>query len=232
MTEVEKRLSACLFDLDGVIVDTFGYHFQAWQRMSRQLGFELTREMHDDLAGLSRMACLEKILERGNIYISEAEKLYWADIKNRWYLELIADMRPEETLPGVREFLETLRQDNIRAALISSSQNATTVLRSIRIEAYFDKVLDGNLIKKAKPHPERYLLAAEMLRLTPADCLVFEDTLSGIYAAKAGGFKVVGVGAHPALAAADLVLSSFEHLNLSELATWFARHPARQVSAS
>ncbi|MEY3248703.1 MAG: beta-phosphoglucomutase, partial [Bacteroidota bacterium] len=186
----------------------------------------------DDLTGLSRMACLEKILERGNIYISEAEKLYWADIKNRWYLELIAEMRPEETLLGVREFLETLRQENVRAALVSSSQNATTVLRSIHIETYFDKVLDGNLIKKAKPHPERYLLAAETLRLTPADCLVFEDTLSGIHAAKAGGFKVVGVGAHPALAAADLVLPGFEHLNLSELAAWFARHPARQVSAS
>jgi beta-phosphoglucomutase len=178
------------------------------------------------------MACLEKILERGNIYISDAEKLYWADIKNRWYQELIAEMRPEETLPGVREFLRTLRQENIRTAIISSSQNATTVLRSTQIESYFDKVIDGKLIKKAKPHPERYLLAAETLRLTPADCLVFEDTLSGIFAAKAGGFKVVGVGANPALAAADHVLPGFEHLHFSELAAWFARHAARQVSAS
>jgi beta-phosphoglucomutase len=232
MMEVEKRLKACLFDLDGVVVDTFGYHFQAWQRTARQLGFELTREMHNELAGLSRMACLEKILDWGNIYISEAEKLYWSDIKNRWYVELISGMRPDETLPGVREFLQTVRQNDIRTALISSSTNAGAVLQSTRMDAYFDIVIDGNLIKKPKPHPERYLLAANALHLAPADCLVFEDSIPGIHAAKAGGFSVVGIGLDPVSAAADLVLPGFKHINLFELCAWFAHPPLRQASVS
>jgi beta-phosphoglucomutase len=232
MIEVEKRLKACIFDLDGVVVDTFSYHFQAWKRMARQLGFDLTWEMHEELAGLSRMACLEKILDWGNIYISEAEKLYWADIKNNWYVELIAGMRPEEALPGVREFLSAVRRADILTALVSSSKNAGTVLHSTKMEAYFDIVIDGNLIKKPKPHPERYLLAADALQVSPMDCLVFEDTAAGLQSARAGGFRVVGIGVDPALKAADFVFSDFESISLTNLSAWFTHSPSRQASVS
>ena len=232
MTEVNKRLKACLFDLDGVVVDTFEYHFQAWQRTALQLGFELTWEMHEELAGLSRMACLEKILEWGNIYISEAEKLFWADVKNNWYVELIAGMRPEETLPGVREFLTSIRHAGILTALVSSSKNAGVVLASTKMDAFFDVVIDGNLIKKSKPHPERYVLAADALQLSPTDCLVFEDTKAGVQSAKAGGFKVVGIGHAMALSQADLVYPNFDTILFGELSSWFSLHSSRQASVS
>jgi beta-phosphoglucomutase len=232
MTEVDKRLKACLFDLDGVVVDTFEYHFQAWQRMARQLGFELTWEMHEELAGLSRMACLEKILEWGNIYISEAEKLFWADVKNNWYVALIAGMRPEETLPGVRDFLTIIRQAGIRTALVSSSKNAGAVLNSTEMDSYFDVVIDGNLIKKAKPHPERYLLAADALQLSPSDCLVFEDTKAGIQSARTGGFRVVGIGPDLARSHADHIYPNFAAIRFDELSSWFSLHSSCQASIS
>lgn len=211
-----SHFAGFIFDLDGVLVDTRPYHFKAWQRLALEMGFELQEHHNEELRGLSRMASLEKIMEWGNLYASDAEKLFWSDVKNNWYIDLISRMKPSEVLPGVLDFLESTRKEGIRMAVVSSSKNARAVLRSVELEHYFAAVIDGNFAKKVKPAPDCFLLAAQTLRIQPAACLVFEDAPVGVEAARKGGFSTVAVGRYAHLCGADWEISGFEHLSLEQ----------------
>lgn len=219
MTDGTQNISGCIFNMDGVIVDTGKYHYQAWRRMANQFGFDFTKEQHSELKGLSRMASLEKILEWGNIYMPEAEKMHWADVKNNWYIGLISNMKPSEVLPGVLLFLRQVRDSGRLTALSSASKNARPVLKATNLEIYFDVILDGNEVKKQKPDPSCFLMAANALNLSPAECLVFEDSPPGIEAAIRGGFTAIGIGKQEDLPTAHLVVSRFENLNFNTLLT-------------
>jgi beta-phosphoglucomutase len=98
-------VKALLFDLDGVIVDTAIYHYQAWRRMANTLGFDITEEFNEQLKGISRTESLEIILNHGGVTVSEDHKLELASQKNEWYLELVSQMTPANILPGVTAFL-------------------------------------------------------------------------------------------------------------------------------
>lgn len=217
MTGTAQQIKGCIFNLDGVIVDTTRYHFQAWQRLAVQLGFDLPKQISSELKGIGRIASLEKVLSLGNIYMPEAEKMHWADVKHNWYLDLVANMKPGEVLPGVLFFLRQLRESGIKTAVVSASQNAKAVLKSTKIESFFDLILDGSVIKKPKPDPQGFLLAAFELNLAPAQCAVFEDSDLGIKTALFGGFSVIGVGKDSELSNAHLVVQSFENVNINAL---------------
>lgn len=201
-----------IFDLDGVLVDTRPYHLAAWSRLAAQLGVEIDASHNEVLRGLSRMESLEKILEWGNLYCSEAEKLHWSDVKNNWYIDSITRMSPEEVLPGVRSFLEKCKRAGKRTAVVSSSKNARRVLKSTELDPLFDEVVDGTMFKKPKPAPDVFLVAAALLGCTPSSCVVFEDAPSGVSAARKEGFWTVGVGIHRALCDSDWKISGFEYL--------------------
>ncbi|MDQ1088894.1 MULTISPECIES: beta-phosphoglucomutase [unclassified Siphonobacter] len=210
-------LKACLFDLDGVIVDTAIYHYKAWRRMANELGFDFTEHQNEQLKGVSRMESLELILGWGGVTLSDEEKNKWATQKNEWYLEYIHQMTPDEILPGVKDFLESLRKADIGIGLGSASKNARLILEQIGMIDSFDVIIDGTHITKSKPDPEVFLLGAKAFNLPPADCVVFEDAVAGIEAAHRGGMKAVGVGSAEVLTEADIVISSFTETSLSKL---------------
>jgi beta-phosphoglucomutase len=205
-------IQGLIFDLDGVLVDTRPYHLAAWSRLAAQLGVEIDASHNEVLRGLSRMDSLEKILEWGNLYCSEAEKLHWSDVKNNWYIDSITRMTPEEVLPGVRDFLAVCKSEGKKIAVVSSSKNARRVLKSTHLEPFFDAVVDGTMFKKPKPAPDVFLVASELLGCPPDSCVVFEDAPNGVAAAKQEGFWTVGVGIHRALCESDWRISGFEHL--------------------
>ena len=211
------KIKACLFDLDGVIVDTAIYHFQAWRRLANELGFDFTEHQNEQLKGVSRMESLDLILGWGNVTLSEEEKLNWATRKNDWYLDLVKEMTPKEVLPGVKKFLVLLRENNIKIALGSASKNAKLILERIEMLPYFDAIIDGNRITKSKPDPEVFLLGAEATNCEPEECVVFEDAVAGVKAGKSGGMRVIGVGQPDILIEADLVISGFEKMTLEML---------------
>jgi beta-phosphoglucomutase len=212
-----KTTKACLFDLDGVIVDTAIYHFQAWRRLANELGFDFTEHQNEQLKGISRMESLELILKWGNVSLSEEEKLEWAARKNAWYLELVMKMTPEEVLKGVPEFLKALRANGIKIALGSASKNSRLILEKINMIDYFDAIIDGNNITKGKPNPQVFLLGAEATNCEPYDCVVFEDAVAGVQAGKAGGMRVIGVGDKEILREADFVIKGFEEMTIERL---------------
>ncbi len=217
MADLSDHIKGCIFNLDGVIVDTAKHHYTAWRRLANQLDFDFSIQQHEALRGLSRMASLEKILEWGDVYMTEAEKLHWSDVKNNWYVELISDLKPADVLPGALLFLRQVKEAGLKIALSSASRSARSVLRNIRLESYFDVIIDGYNIRKVKPDPESFLLAAQALGLKPAECLIFEDAALGVWAGLAGGFTVVGIGNPEYLPKAHLVIPGFEDLTLNDL---------------
>jgi len=183
-----------IFDLDGVIVTTDDCHYRAWKRMADEEGIDFDRSINERLRGVSRMDSLSIILERAGKPYTEAQKEEMAARKNRYYVDLISALTPKDILPGALEVVNTLKAKGIKVAIGSSSRNTPIILRQIGLDNTFDAVSDGNQITHSKPHPEVFLLAAKLLELPPADCLVVEDADAGIEAALAGGMKALGVG--------------------------------------
>src|ERR1700744_5160037 len=158
-----STIKACLFDLDGVIVDTAVYHYKAWKRLAAEMGIDFTEHDNERLKGVSRMRSLEIILESGGVTKTEAEKEELATRKNNWYVDMINQMTPAEVLPGAKEFLEACRAAGIKTALGSASKNSSTILERIGLSDLFDVIVDGNHVSKAKPDPEVFLQGAQKL---------------------------------------------------------------------
>lgn len=207
-------MKACIFDLDGVIVDTAKYHYLAWQKLARELGFFFSEKDNEQLKGISRMASLDILLGIGGIEAEKEEKERMAAQKNKCYLDYVMQMTPGEVLPGVRDFLSALRQSGIKIALGSASKNAKTILQRTEITPFFDAIADGNNVTKAKPDPEVFLKAAGLLHIPASDCLVFEDAVAGIEAAHRAGMKCIGVGDPVILSEADKVIPGFQQLTI------------------
>ncbi|MBK8805254.1 MAG: beta-phosphoglucomutase [Bacteroidales bacterium] len=208
-------LKACIFDLDGVIVDTAKFHFLAWKKISNDLGFDIDHHFDEKIKGVGRSRCVDILLEHGKIEKSEQDKIQIADEKNALFLEYVSTITEADILPGVSNFLQQLDDNNIPFALGSASKNAPLILRKIGLYDRFKVIIDGNVISKAKPNPEVFLRGAQEMNILPQDCVVFEDAVNGVEAAKNGGFYCVGVGQKEILSTADICIESF-----TELSTW------------
>jgi beta-phosphoglucomutase len=200
-------IKACIFDLDGVIVDTAHYHFLAWQRLAKELGVDLTEKENERLKGVSRMQSLQIILDMGKITLAKDRKESLADRKNEWFVEYIEAMKPDEIFPGVVPLITAIKKKGIKVALASSSRNAPRVIELLGIGKLFDAVVDGSMIVDTKPDPEIFMLTAQKLNIKPADCLVFEDAEAGVEAAIRAGMKCVGVGSASVLGKANMVVA-------------------------
>jgi beta-phosphoglucomutase len=211
-----NNIKACIFDLDGVIVDTAVYHYKAWKRLANSLGFDFTEHQNEQLKGVSRVRSLELILGWGGVTKTSAEQEVLATQKNTWYMEMVNQMKPDEILPGAKEFILICRAAGIKTALGSASKNSMTILDKIGITNLFDAVIDGNKVSKAKPDPEVFLQGAIELSVEPEECVVFEDAIAGVEAAKVGHMKVVGIG-QPGVLDADLVITGLDKMTLDKL---------------
>lgn len=208
---------AFIFDLDGVIVDTAKYHFLAWKKIATELGIEFTEEHNELLKGVSRVRSLDIILELGNKKASQEDKNKWLTQKNEDYLSQLVDMDASEILPGVFKVLQFLKEKNQPIALGSASKNARPILEKTGILSYFDAVVDGNDVTNAKPDPEVFLIAAELLKVKPEDAIVFEDSVAGIQAANIAMMTSIGIGNETILHEAKYVFRDFNAINQSFL---------------
>ncbi|NMM49985.1 beta-phosphoglucomutase [Marinigracilibium pacificum] len=211
------EVKACIFDLDGVIVDTAKYHYLAWKRLAEELGINFTEEDNEELKGVSRMDSLDIILKKGNKEISQERKDELAAKKNDWYLEFVNEMTPGDELPGTLDFLKTLKQNDIKIGLGSSSKNAKLCLTLLDMMDFFDVIVDGTMITKAKPDPQIFLMGAEQLGVAVENTIVFEDAVAGIEAAQNGGFLTVGIGNPDVLNKATIVKPSLAEVTIKEL---------------
>jgi beta-phosphoglucomutase len=212
-----SAMSACLFDLDGVIVDTAKYHFIAWRQIARELGFEFTGKDNERLKGVSRTRSLEILLDVGGVMLDEAAKTALAAKKNDLYLSYVMKMTPAEILPGADVFLIACHKAGLKTALATASRNAAVIIDLLKIASLFDAVVDGNKVTCTKPDPEVFLNCATELGVAPGDCVVFEDAEAGIEAALAGGMLAIGIGDPVILSKADLVVPGLDKLSLARV---------------
>ena len=193
-------MKAVIFDLDGVLVSTDEYHFQAWKQLANEENIYFDRKINERLRGVSRMDSLEIILERSRISYRDEEKKTLASRKNGYYISNIENLTPNDMLPGALVSINRLKEAGKLIAIGSSSKNTLLILEKLGIKEYFDAIVDGNQIKNSKPDPEVFLLGAEKMNVKPEECLVVEDAASGVEAGKSAGMKVLGVGSaknHP-----------------------------------
>lgn len=210
-------IKACIFDLDGVIVDTAKYHFLAWKRLASELGVNLTEHDNEKLKGVSRMQSLQIILDMAKTQLSEAKKNALAERKNDWFVDYIESMKPDEVFPGVVKLITDMRRKGLKVALASSSKNAPRVIELLGIGHLFDVIVDGSMILDTKPDPEIFLLSAQKLGVKPATCVVFEDAEAGVEAAIRAGMKCVGIGSPKNLGNANKVLANTADFKLDDL---------------
>ena len=208
-----ENIKGIIFDLDGVIVFTDQYHYQAWKKLADRLGAAFDEKINDRLRGVSRMESLNIVLERyqGPAF-TEEEKLALAAEKNAAYVELLQQMSPASVTDDVRETLKTLRQRGYLLSVGSSSRNTKLILERTELTKYFDAVSDGTNITRSKPDPEVFVKAAEFLGLPSENCAVVEDAHAGIDAAKAAGMLAVGIGPAASYEKTDYPICKFSDL--------------------
>lgn len=202
-----------IFDLDGVIVFTDKFHYQAWKAIADEMGIYFDEQINHRLRGVSRMDSLDIILERyEGAPLSQDEKNALAEKKNNIYRELLQSMSPADVTDEVRNTLKELRNRGIKISLGSSSKNAKFILEKVELIDLFDAISDGTNITKSKPDPEVFLKGAEFLELEPKDCVVVEDADAGIEAAVAGGMHPAGIGEARDYAKTEYRLDTFSDL--------------------
>ncbi len=213
-----------VFDMDGVIVDSNRVHRDAWIRYNRGFGLDTTEAMLQFMYGKRN----DEIVRRyfGEDLDAEEVERRGAD-KERMYREMIAGKVETMLTPGLRSFLDRHSSAPMAVASNAEPANVQFILRESGLASYFRAVVDGHQVSRPKPFPDVYLRAAELLETPPGRCIVFEDSYSGVEAARAAGMKVVGVSStHAELPGAELVIDDFLS---GELESWL-KSQVRDVS--
>ena len=214
---INKLNRAFIFDLDGVITETSEYHFMAWKTVCKKIGYDLTRKKNEELKGVNRKKCLDMIMEWGNIRLSEKEIESLLETKNNIYKDYIKDLNENDVCEGVLNFINDAIKNNIKIALYSASRNAKRILCQLKIIDLFTVIIDGNNVSNAKPDPEGFKIAADLTKTNTKDCVVFEDSISGIEGANKLNMYTVGIGSRDVLKNADVVYKGFKNLKIKDI---------------
>jgi beta-phosphoglucomutase len=198
---------ALIFDMDGVIVDSNPLHRDSWTEFNRRHGLATTDVMLERMYGRRNDQIVRDFF--GDSLPADQVAAYGA-AKEEIYREM-AGARLEETLvPGVRSFLERYRDVPMALATNAEPANVNFILDRAGLRPYFRVVVDGHQVTHPKPHPEVYLRAAELLEIAPRNCIVFEDSYTGVAAAKAAGMRIAGIGTtHDNLPGVDVMADNF-----------------------
>jgi beta-phosphoglucomutase family hydrolase len=181
---------ALIFDMDGVIVNSNPVHTEAWTRFNLRHGVETTDAMIQRMYGRRND---EIVRDYFGSELSDAEVAARGQAKEAVYREMIADRVEQMLVPGLRPFLERHRGLPMAVASNAEPENVYFVLDRAGLRPYFRAVVDGHQVHNPKPHPDVYLLAAQLLGVAPERCIVFEDSHSGAAAGTAAGMRVIGL---------------------------------------
>jgi len=210
------QFKGAIFDLDGVIVDTVGVHFKAWEKMFSEYGKQFTFEDYKQkVDGIPRMQGAKAVLPD-----LSAEELEKAAQKKQGYFLGFLETEGVKIYESTLNLVKQLRQDNIKLAVISSSKNCLPILKKAQIDGLFEVIVTGLDTIRGKPEPDIFLLACQRLGLQPGECIVFEDAVLGVESAKKGNFSCVGIDRYnnpSRLSGADLIVSDLSEITLDKL---------------
>ena len=212
------KINAVLFDLDGVLVSTDEFHYRSWKRLCDEEGFTFfDHEFNHQFRGVARMECVELLTKASGKAFTVTQKTEIAERKNRYFIESLAAVTPDQLLPGSLATLKDLRKRGVKTAVASNSRNAQTIIDRVGIGHLLDAVVDGYQIQNSKPDPEVFLLAARLVSVPPVECLVVEDAVAGIEAAQRAGMKHIGIGTRDRLPNAEVVITDLSAITVDDL---------------
>ncbi|MEJ6952123.1 beta-phosphoglucomutase [Natronospora cellulosivora (SeqCode)] len=212
---INKNIEAFIFDLDGVITDTAEFHFLAWKRLAEEEGISFTRQDNEKLRGVSRRKSLE-ILLNGKV-VSEVKMQEMMNQKNNYYQDYVKTISSDDLLPGIKEILDYLKENDYKLAVASASKNAKEVIENLEITDSFEHISDGFSVENTKPAPDLFLYTAEKLKVKTKNCVVIEDAESGVEAAIKAGMITVGVGPKERVGKADFRYDQVIDINIEEI---------------
>jgi beta-phosphoglucomutase len=210
-------IKGIIFDLDGVLVSTDEFHYYAWKMIADRENIYFDREINHRQRGVSRMESLGILLESSEKSYTDAQKNEMADTKNNEYRNLLKQLTPDDVLPGTLKILYQLKSRGIKLAVGSSSKNTPIILERTGLSKWFNAIADGNDITASKPDPQVFLIAAERLGLHVEDCLVVEDAIVGIEAARRANMSVLGIGNEQTMPGVNPCVASLEEINVEEI---------------
>jgi beta-phosphoglucomutase len=208
---------ALIFDLDGVIVDSMPMHTVAWRAYLESLGIsnnDIENQMHGRRNDEIVNALIGADLPPDEVFRHGAEK-------ERLFREMLLPQLEQHIVPGVREFLAATNGTPRAVASNAEPANIDLVLDGAGLRPYFSVVVDGHQVSRPKPWPDMYLRAAELLKTPPRNCVILEDSATGIAAARAAGARVAGIGTHTMdLVGVDVLVRDFRDPVLSQWLEW------------
>lgn len=213
-----NKNKAVIWDMDGVIADTAPYHLRAWQEVFRKRGKNYPDDAFRGNFGKRNDDIIQSILG-SQISAEEIEAI--ATEKEASFREKArGNIKP---LPGAIELLRSLREHGFSLAMGSSAtvENIRLITRELGIEGVFQVIVSGKEVTEGKPGPQCFLLAAEKLGAAPQDCVVIEDAIAGVTAAKRAGMRCIAVtntSPKTKLAEADLVVDTLETVTANDVA--------------
>ncbi|MDD2382059.1 MAG: HAD family phosphatase [Mariniphaga sp.] len=207
---------AVIFDMDGVIVDSEPIHQECEKKMFDLLGIQVSKEEHNTFMGSTDENMWYKLAKTYNLPIRVDEAI---QMKKKLYLEHIMHETTIEPIPGVTELIGCLNRYGYLLALASSSPHNQIgyILSHFKIKHFFHAIVSGEDMKNGKPHPDIFLKAAEYIEISPAECVVIEDSTNGVLAAKNAGMKCIGFlhsnSGSQNLSKADYIIHAFDELS-------------------
>ncbi len=213
----ENRLEAVLWDLDGVIADTGEYHYRAWQGIFGKKGVTFTKEDFMRHFG-QRHDTIIKFALGDDLSAEEFNAV--TEEKQKEYRRIVSENI--KALPGAIELIKSLNENNIKTAIASSAplENIDIIIKGLKIQNCFQAIAWGTEVDEGKPSPQIFLLAAGKLGVKPGNCVVIEDAIAGVTAAKTAGMKCLAVtNSHPvdSLRQADYIVNSLEKVGINDL---------------
>lgn len=181
---------ALIFDMDGVLVDSNPAHREAWIAFNRSFGLDTTEEMLQRMYGRRNDQIVRDYFGPG---LSEQEVFRRGAAKEELYRTMIEPRLERMLVPGLRPFLANFRRVPMAVASNAEPENVSFLLDRADLRQFFPVVVDGHQVRRPKPDPEIYLKAAQCLQTAPENAIVFEDSFSGVKAARSAGMRVVGV---------------------------------------
>jgi beta-phosphoglucomutase len=181
---------ALVFDMDGVIVDSNPLHRESWALFNSRYGVETTEAMQQRMYGRRND---EIVRDFFGGELPPQEVAARGKAKEKLYREMFAARVEDVLVPGIRQFLERHKDIPMGLASNAEPENVALVLDRAALRPYFRAVVDGHQVQNPKPHPDVFLRVAELLQVKPANCIVFEDSFSGVAAAVAAGMRVIGL---------------------------------------
>lgn len=206
----------CIFDFDGVVMDSEKYHHLAWEELAHEIGVEFTYEEYLPFKSAGRQVVIPYLLNKAGIAVTDQLYKKYSDLREEKIQRTLLNLNEKDITPGLVNFLHLLHEKGIKCAVASSSAAAHVTAQRFGLFNMFDAFVDGTQHLPNKPQPHLFLHAAQLLNLAPSQCVVFEDSINGLTAAKNAKMRCMGIQTY-FCNLADRIIDDFTQANIDTI---------------